>query len=139
MLATNVLALPQAHLIIEVANNEDWIDSLVFLVSGSEPEPEPERRAARLHDQLDLRGIVFTMHVRRRPQDNEIVLTASTADGSLSIGAPPNVGHLIFYLPQAIMRQQWPGKYVGDVSARDANFERVCLTLDLTIIEGITR
>jgi hypothetical protein len=126
---TNVLALPLAHLVIEVANNEDWIDSLVFMVSDSGPPLE----------QLDLRGVAFEMHIRRRPQDNEIVLHGSTADGRLSIGSAPNLGFLIFFVREPIMRQLWPGQYVGDVRASDANFERVCLTVDLTIIDGITR
>ena len=37
MLQTNILALPLAHLVIEVGNNEDWIDSLVYIVSGTDP------------------------------------------------------------------------------------------------------
>ena len=57
-MATNILALPLAHITIEVANNEDWIDSLVFMVIQSGPPLE----------QLDLSGIAFTMHPRRRPE-----------------------------------------------------------------------
>jgi len=127
---TNVLAIPLAHLVIEVANNQDWVDSLVYLVT-SETETPPS--------QLDLRGLDFEMHIRRRPQDNEVVLAGSTADGSLSIGAAPNFGHLIIFVRETVMRQQWAGQYVGDVVARDRNFERQCLTIDLTITEGITR
>jgi hypothetical protein len=129
MMATNVLALPLAHLVIEVANNEDWIDSLVYLVSETGPPLE----------QLDLRGLAFEMHIRRQPEIHEIVLDASTADGRLSTGAAPNVGHLIFFIRQETMRGLWAGKYVGDVIARDANFERVVLTIELTVLEGITR
>jgi hypothetical protein len=128
MLATNILALPLAHLVIEVANNEDWVDSLVFVVSGTDP---PE--------QLDLRGIAFEMHIRRQPEVHEIVLDASTADRRLSVGSPPNIGFLIFYVPQETMKGLWAGKYVGDVRARDLNFERVVFTVELTVIEGITR
>jgi hypothetical protein len=126
---TNVLALPLANVTIEVANNEDWIDSLVFVVSDSGPPPE----------QLNLSGIAFTMHIRRQPQINEIVLAASTLDRRLFIGSPPDVGHLIFYVPQATMLTLWPGRYVGDIVASDADFQRVVLTVDLTILEGITR
>jgi hypothetical protein len=128
MMATNVLALPLAHLVIEVANNEDWVDSLVYVVSETEP---PE--------QLDLRGIAFEMHIRRQPEIHEIVLAASTLDRRLSIGSVPNVGHLIFFVPQDVMKGLWAGKYVGDIRARDANFERVAFTVELTILEGITR
>jgi hypothetical protein len=126
---TNVLALPLAHLMIEVSNNEDWIDSLVFMVSDSGPPL----------DQLDLRGISFVMHIRRRPEIHEIVLEASTLTRTLFIGSPPDVGYLIFYVPRETMQVLWPGQYVGDIVARDADFERVVLTLDLTILEGITR
>lgn len=125
---TNVLALPLAHLVIEVSNNEDWIDSLVFVVSDTEPL-----------EQLDLRGIAWEMHVRRQPEIHEIVLAASTFDRRLSIGSPPNFGHLIFFVPQETMKGLWAGKYVGDIRARDANFERVVFTIDLQILEGITR
>jgi hypothetical protein len=128
MMATNILALPLAHLVIEVANNEDWIDSLVYVVSETDP---PE--------QLDLRGIAFEMHVRRQPEIHEVVLDASTADGRLSIGAPPHTGHLIFYVRQEVMRGLWAGKYVGDIRASDRNFQRVALTVELTVLEGITR
>jgi hypothetical protein len=126
---TNVLALPLAHLVIEVSNNEDWIDTLVFVVSDSGPPLE----------QLDLRGISFQMHLRRRPEIHEIVLQASTLDRTLTIGSYPDVGYLIFYVPHETMKGLWAGQYVGDVRAFDASFERVCLTVDLTIIEGITR
>jgi hypothetical protein len=130
-MATNVHALPLAHLIMEVSNNEDWIDSLVFLVSDSGPPL----------DQLDLRGIAFEMHLRRRPEVHEIVLAASTADRTLFIGSPPNVGYLLFFIPQETMRTLWAGKYVGDIVAKDASFQggRVVLTIELTILEGITR
>lgn len=126
---TNVLALPLAHVVFEVSNNEDWINSLVFLVSNSGPPVE----------QLDLRGISFEMHLRRRPEIHEIVLAASTLDRTLFIGSLPNFGHLIFYVPQETMKNLWAGAYVGDIIARDASFERVCLTVECTILEGITR
>jgi hypothetical protein len=128
-MATNVLALPLAHIIIEAANNEDWIDTLVFMVSDSGPPLE----------QLDLRGISFEMHLRRRPEIHEIVLDASTRDRTIFIGSPPDFGYLIFYVPQETMKGLWAGKYVGDIIARDADFERVCLTVEMTVIEGITR
>ena len=127
---TNVLALPLANVVIEVANNEDWIDSLVFMVSDTSGPPS---------EQLDLSGISFECVIRRQPQINEVVLTASTRDRTLYIGSPPDVGYLIFYVPQATMLTLWPGRYVGDIVASDADFQRVVLTVDLTILEGITR
>jgi len=126
---TNVLALPLAHVVIEVSNNADWIDTLVYMVSDSGPPLE----------QMDLRGIAFEMHLRRRPEIHEIVLDASTADRTMFIGSPPNFGYLIFYVPRETMQGLWAGAYVGDIVARDANFERVTLTVELTVLEGITR
>jgi hypothetical protein len=127
--STNVLALPLAHVVIEAANNEDWIDTLVFMVSDSGPPLE----------QLDLSGIAFEMHLRRRPEIHEIVLDASTLDRTLFIGSPPDFGYLIFFVPRETMQTLWAGKYVGDIVARDADFERVCLTVEMTVLEGITR
>jgi hypothetical protein len=143
---SDALTLPLTHLVIEVANNEDWIDTIVYVLDAPEPPPEPpetpgptRRRNADL-EQMDLRGIDFTMHIRRQPQVNEVVLEASTADGGLQIAPPPNTGYLIFAVREPVMRTLWPGRYVGDVIARDdRNFQRVCLTLDFTVIEGITR
>jgi hypothetical protein len=126
---TNVLALPLANVVIEVSNNADWIDSLVFLVTDSGPPLE----------QLDLRGISFEMHLRRRPELPEIVLQASTADRTLYIGSPPDFGYLLFYVQEETMRTLWPGQYVGDIKASDADYERVVLTVNLTVLEGITR
>ena len=128
MLQTNILGLPLAHLVIEVGNNEDWIDSLVYIVSGTDP---PE--------QLDLRGISFEMHIRRQPEVHEVVLAASTAERSLSIGSSPNVGYLLFFIREHVMRSLWAGRYVGDIRANDGIFDRVAFTVELTVIEGITR
>jgi hypothetical protein len=128
MFPTNILSLPLAHLVIEVANNEDWIDSLVYIVDGTDP---PE--------QLDLSGIAFEMHIRRQPEVHEVVIAASTAERSLSIGSPPNVGYLLFFIREQVMRTLWAGRYVGDIRANDGVFDRVAFTLELTVIEGITR
>jgi hypothetical protein len=57
----------------------------------------------------------------------------------LFIGSPPDFGYLIFYVPRETMQGLWAGKYVGDIKARDATFERVCLTVEMTVLEGITR
>jgi hypothetical protein len=124
---TNVLALPLAHLTIAVGNNEDWIDCIEYLVNTTGSP------------QLDLRGIDFDMEIRRLPDENEVILTASTATGTLFVGTPPNYGYLIFYVPESTMKYLRAGQYVGDVTASADGFERVCLTIDFTIIEGITR
>jgi hypothetical protein len=157
---TNILALPLAHVVIAVSNNEDWIDSLVVLVSDSGP-PLPRANAILMEEQpilmeddlrternsglaagfeqMDLSGIAFEAQVRRRPPDNEVVLLLSGADGSLSVGSPPNFGHLLFYVQRDVMQRLWAGRYVGDVRASDDHFERIFLTLQLDVIEGVVR
>jgi hypothetical protein len=126
---TNVLALPLAHVVFEVSNNCDWIDTLVVMVSDSGPPLE----------QMDLRGITLQMHLRRRPEIHEIVLGASTIDRQIFIGSPPDIGYIIFYVQEEAMRVLWPGTYVGDIVANDADFSRVFLTVEVAVLEGITR
>jgi hypothetical protein len=130
--ATNIMALPLVTLSIQTGNNEDWIDSLKFLVEeeGGTPDTYP---------QLDLRGIDFEMEIRRSPIDHEVVLRASIEDGTLAIGTPPDYGFFIINVPRSIMHTQLAGKYVGDVVASADGFYRRCLELDLIIVEGITK
>jgi hypothetical protein len=127
---TNALAIPFAHVVMEAYTNEDWVDSLVYLVTDPGSEPYP---------QMDLRGIEFEIMLRRRPADNEIILGGSSLSGSLTVGAAPNYGHLIWYFSRDVMSRLWPGQYVGDVVASDPRLKRVVLTVDLTLIQGITR
>jgi hypothetical protein len=122
---TNILSLPLAHLVIETGNNEDWIDVVAYVT----PEEEP----------VDLRGIQFEMEIRRRPEAHEVILRATTENQWISIGAGRQNGHLIIYVPERQMRGYFAGQYVGDIRARDQRFVRRCLTIDLTIVEGITK
>jgi hypothetical protein len=126
---SNVLAIPKAHASILTGTNEDWVDCLCYL-SGSDTGP-----------QMDLRGISFEMEMRRQPPDHEVILHIGTdvSLGGISIGAVPNTGYLIFYVPEAMMEQIQPGAYVGDVRAFDTQFERVVLNIDFTIVQGVTR
>lgn len=129
---TQILALPLVKMTIVTGNNEDWIDTFVFMI---EDEYGP---------QLDLRGMDFDMYIRRRAGEHEVILHASTdrnstADGNLAIGAPPNVGYLIIYVPLAIMQYKFVGSYVGDIVARDDMFDRRCVDIDFSIVEGVTR
>ena len=123
---SNVNAIPLAHLVMEAYTNEDWVDTLVYMVT------EP-------FVQMDLRGIIFEIMLRRRPADNEVILGGSSLTGTLTVGVAPNYGHLIFYFSRRLIGRLWPGQYVGDVIARDLRFERAILTVDLTVIHGITR
>jgi len=130
---TNILSLPLAALVIETGNNEDWIESLLFVVddgSGGDPTAMP---------QLDLRGISFELEVRRRAEDHEVVIHASTDNGMLQVGSYPNYGFLIIDVDDTFMQPQAAGDYVGDVVATDAAYTRRVMTFDLNIVEGVTR
>jgi hypothetical protein len=131
-MATNILALPLVTMTVETSNNEDWIDSLKFLV-------EEEGVPIEDLDQLDLRGIYFEMEVRRSAADHEVVLYATTDDGTLAIGLPPNFGFLIINIPVAQMKTKDAGVYVGDIVARADGLYRVTIRMTLTIIEGVTK
>lgn len=131
-MATNILALPLVTLTVETSNNEDWIDSIKFLVE--DPQTTLEN-----YPQLDLRGIHFEMEIRRSVLDHEVVLSASIDDGTLAIGTPPDYGFLIVNIPRGIMHNQLAGNYVGDVIASADGFYRVCIQMNLGIIEGVTK
>jgi hypothetical protein len=133
-MTTNILALPLAQMSMLTGNNEDMIESVLFVVGGT-----GSATAGVPADQLDLRGIEFNMYVRRSADDHEVLMTASTDDLSLSVGAFPNVGFLLFYLPIDQMKMRLPGTYVADVVASADNYTRRCLVINLTIVEGITR
>ena len=72
-LTTNLLAMPQLVLTVTTGTNEDWIDSILYLVDmgGDDQSTFP---------QLDIHGIEFLMEVRRRTSDNEVVFRASTKE-----------------------------------------------------------
>jgi hypothetical protein len=126
---TNLLAMPLVSMQVETGTNEDWIDSLEFLVDDGSATPP----------QLDLTGIAFAMEVRRTPPDHEVVLTASTALGTLAVGNPPDFGFLLINIPLADMRGQQPGSYVADIVGTDGHSTRRCVVIDLEIKWGITR
>jgi hypothetical protein len=129
--ATNILALPHALVTIETGNNEDWVESFKFVVDdGGDQELMP---------QLDLRGIAFEMEVRRKRSDHEVILSASTDDLKLSVGAFPNYGFLILNIPVAEMKSRTAGTYVADVIASDEQHVRKCMTITLNLIDGVTR
>jgi hypothetical protein len=128
---TNILALPPASATITVSNNEDWIDSILYFVDTGIGDPTA--------NQLDLRGIRFEMEIRRAAEDTEVVLHASTDDSSLALGFPPDYGYLIINISHKAMAALQAGVYVGDIVASDAIYERRCLAIDLTVVQGITR
>jgi hypothetical protein len=130
---TNVLSLPLVQVLIETGNNEDWIDSIKFVVDdGTELD-------VSLMPQLDLRGITFEMEIRRQPGDSEVILGASTDSGTLQVGAPPDFGFLLILIPLAEMQNMTAASYVGDIVGRDNYNTRVAVQIALTIVEGITK
>jgi hypothetical protein len=129
---TNILALRTAIMEIETGNNEDWIDIIKYLVDDDSGD-------INQMPQLDLRGIDFEMEIRRRAENHEVVIRASTAEGTMAIGAAPNYGYLIIYVPLSTMQSQDAQSYVGDIRASDGNFSRVCAQFDLSVVQGITR
>jgi hypothetical protein len=124
---TNVLALPLAQASIETGTNEDWIDAFEYLTGDTTPQP------------LDLRGINFQLMIRRDPDDPEVILLAQTADGTIQVGATPDYNFLIINVPVAIMKLKQPGDYIGDMIANDALWTRTVMTIDLTIVDGVTK
>lgn len=128
MAVTNILAIPLITLTVQVRNNEDWIDSLKYVVSDAVDAP-----------QLDLRGIDFELEVRRSAEDHEVILNATIKDGTLAIGLPPDFGFLMITIPYSIMKTKEPGVYVADIRAKADGFVRICAYMNLTILEGITK
>lgn len=130
---SNVLALPLVSMTVATGTNEDWIDSIKFVVND-----ESSTDFNQL-PQLDLRGIKFEMEIRRAAPDHEVIIAASTVDGRLIIGNPPDYGFLIINVPLDQMAVKQPGSYVGDIVGSDETNSRVCIQISLTIVEGITR
>jgi hypothetical protein len=122
---TNILSLPLAHMTVETGNNEDWIDVIQYITPDERP--------------VDIRGIRFEMEIRRIPQAHEVVLRASTENRWLTIGAPPHTNCLMITVPEIEMRGRFAGQYIGDIRAKDTRNIRRIITMDLIIIEGITK
>jgi hypothetical protein len=128
---TNLLAMPLVLITVETGTNEDWVDSILFLVDTGVPD--------ELKPQLDIRDIKFEMEVRRSASDHQVIISASTEDGSLLIGEEPDFGYLIINVDVKDMRPQQPGSYIADIVGTDAVSSRVVVQIDLTLVEGITR
>jgi hypothetical protein len=86
-----------------------------------------------------LTGIEFEMEVRRTAPGHEVLITATTEDGSLAIGEPPNFGYLIINVGFDEMKQLSAGNYVADIRATDGHYTRICIQIDLIVFDGVTR
>lgn len=127
---SNVLAIPLIQMTIVTGNNEDWVDSILFLVDDGLSPPLA---------QLDLRGIDFLMEVRHAAGEHEVVITASTANGYLKNGEMPDYGFLLIQVPLSEVKPNPPGAYVADIVASDAQHSRVIAQVALTIVNGVTK
>lgn len=125
--STNLLALPLVALEIQTGNSEDWIESIKYVVDEVD------------FPQVDLRGIEFEMEVRRAAPSHEVVLSATSADGSIAVGEPPDYGFLIINVRFNEMKTLQAGSYVADIRGKDDRYTRICIQIDLTIFAGITR
>jgi hypothetical protein len=127
---TNILALPLAQLDILTGNNEDWLESVMYVIDDGTASPT---------QQIDLRGIKFEMEVRRSPPLSEVIISGSTDDGSLLVGTAPDYGYLMINVVFDRMKNQEATAYVGDIVALADGYRRVAIQFNLTIFEGITR
>jgi hypothetical protein len=128
---SNLLALPLIQLTVQTGNQEDWIDTIKYVAPTVVDDPNPP--------QVDLRGIDFELEIRRSASDHEVVLAATTEDGSLSVGTPPDYGYLVIYIKSEKMKTRLAGEYVGDIIGRDDRYARKVIELGLTIVEGVTK
>lgn len=131
---TNLFAMPLVTMTVQTGANEDWVSAIRYTVDASTMDPPP------LEDpQLDLRGIRFEMEVRPTVPSHDVVITASTDDGSLTIGFEPDYGFFLFRVPWAVMQKQFPGHYAGEVRGTDAFGTRRVIVVELEIVEGVVR
>lgn len=123
--------MPLVTISVRTATNEDWLDSFVYLVGGTD---------LALYPQLDLRGIRFDMEIRRRLEDHEVVISASTKNNDgLAIGEAPNFGFLLISISHSEMLLQNPGAYVGDITGTDEFNVRRCVDMTIEVVGGVTR
>ena len=132
VVTSNLLALPLVSLTIETGNSEDWIESIKYIVDTGSTDPTTM-------PQVDLRGINFAMEIRRSAPSHEVVLSANSDDGSLAVGEPPDFGYLIINVRYDDMKPLQAGSYVGDIRGKDDRYTRICIQIDLTVFDGITR
>lgn len=131
---TNLFAMPLVSMNVQTGTNEDWISAIKYIVDSSTISPPPPE-----DPQLDLRGIRFEMEVRPTVPSNDVVLTASTDDGTLTIGMDPDFGFFLFHLPHETMIEMFPGPYSGEVRGTDGFGTRRVIEIVLEIVQGVVR
>lgn len=129
-MATNVLGIPLVAMSVTTGNNEDWIESISYLIGPEGATPT---------EQMDLRGIDFELEIRRRADDHEVIMNASTINHRMAVGAFPNYGYLLLYVPVGDMKTKSAGNYVADVVATADGYTRKIIDMTLSIVEGVTK
>lgn len=124
---TNILAMPRVLVTIITGTNEDWIDSLKYVLDD-------------VGTPLDLTGIDLEMEIRKTPPDADVVITAnSLTDGYISVGGE-NSNMIVISVPLAIMKEVPANGYVGDIIAKADGYQRrVVQITELLVERGITR
>jgi hypothetical protein len=130
---SNLLAMPLVTLAVTTGTNEDWISSIKYVVDDGSGVPESEL------PQFDLSGIKFDMEVRRRAEDHEVVIRASSDDGSLAIGEPPDFGFFLINVPYEKVKILNASSYVADIVGIDEIAQRRVMIINITLDQGITR
>jgi hypothetical protein len=121
---TNILVLPLASAPIAIANNEDWLDSVIFV---------DEDEIA-----ISLVGIEFTFTVRRVVADTNLLLTGGTVAGTMLNGGA--TGILSWRVPVETMLNAIPfGPNVYDVRAHADGFVRRVIAGSLQFEQGVDR
>ena len=119
---SNILVLPMIDMEIIQANNDDWLLTLVYNDLNGVP--------------LSLADMAFDFHMRQTPRAKDIVVSASTADGRMTV-TPDNKLNIV--VPASAFSMTWPGNYVGDILATSFGYRRIVSRMAFTFTEGVTR
>lgn len=124
---TNILALPQVELVVEVFTNEDWNDALAFYDLDGNP--------------IILEGISFAMEARHQVEDATamIGITNDPMDDKTGGEIILDYNVLQIHVPFSKMLLVPWGGYVFDVVGNADGIQRVIMTGTMTVVEGVTR
>jgi hypothetical protein len=113
---TNILSLPQIdNAPFRIVTNADFRDGVQFLQDVTVDPAVP----------LDISGISFRVAIRDPAQLDEVLLTASTADGTIVVDGENGV--ISFAIPAAQLQHLEAMDAVGDIVA-EADGVVICLT-----------
>jgi hypothetical protein len=130
---TRILDLPLLTFSVELANNEDWIDSWAYIDVSSNP--------------ISLAGLTLTMMVRARAADQTVQVVASSASGPVN-GLPQNgsissggtgLNVIALAIPRATVAKLAPGEYVFEVQASGDGVTRNIASGPVIVVSGVVR